>query len=292
MSAVSGTLKFFFVIVVILVLSIVLAPTVYELLPFFKFGRILNRLVEIFAVIAAVLFVRFERASWRRYGVDFSTPWRRLFLYGFLTGALAITLLTTFEVAFGPRHLRYPILISDVIQRFLKGTISGVAVGIAEEFLFRGFIFVSLERKMTIAPAMVVTSVLYSSVHFLDNGQIFIPSKPIVGDSIRLLLGYLEPIVMRPRQIIPEFIGLFLFGLALNTAFIRTRSLFLPIGIHAGAVFLIKFENSFVRKGAEVSHFFFGKAPLYDGLTEWLFLLVLWLVVWFTPFSKRQPSKL
>jgi membrane protease YdiL (CAAX protease family) len=279
------------VIIAILVLSTVLTPLVHAALnPWFKFEKIFNRLVMLFALIAAACFVRVRHESWQGYGFDFKQPVRRLAAYGFLMGFLMVFLITVYETAFGPRHLREPIFFSDILQRFLKGFASGAAVGIAEEFFFRGFLFIQLEKKWKTQAALILTSAFYSLSHFFDNGQIFIPSKPDLGDAVRLLLGYLEPFALRPLEILPEFIGLFLFGILLSLAFLRTgRSLFVPIGIHAGSVFCIKFQNAFLRKGDETFSLWLGSAPHYDGLFEWLFLLGICALLYFWPSpSKRQ----
>ncbi len=202
---------------------------------------------------------------------------------------LAVFVITLGEVIWGPRYLRDPILLSDCLQRFAKGLLSGMAVGILEEFFFRGFVFTHLERAVRKWPAVFATSAFYSAVHFFDNGQIFIPKNPGLGDAFRLLFGYLEPFAYRPYQVLPEFFGLFVFGILLNVAYVRTRSLFLPIGIHAGAVFCIKFQNSFLRKGPDAYHSFFGSTPHYDGLFEWMALALLGLVIYFTT-REASPS--
>lgn len=286
----SKTFKLVLLALAIFALSTILAPPIYSLLPMFKFPKVFNRLIMIFGVAAAVLFVLisarkkkrgiFERESWREYGFDFSASWRRLFLYGFLVGALTVALMAAVEVAFGPRYLRYPLLLQDIVERFFKGMLSGMTIGMIEEFFFRGFIFSQLKKRMNIWIALIVTNAFYSSVHFFDNGQVFVPKDPLVGDGIRLLFGYLEPIVKRPLDILPEFVGLFLFGIVLNIAFIETRSLFFSIGIHAGTVFLIKFQDSFIREGPETYHRYFGSLPYYDGVFEWFALALLGCVVW------------
>ncbi|MBI4357888.1 MAG: CPBP family intramembrane metalloprotease [Candidatus Omnitrophica bacterium] len=287
----SKVFKFFVIVIIIFVLSVLLTPLVHALLnPYFKFERIFNRLVMIFTVAAAALYVLrgkgkreglFDREAWREYGFDFSRPWKRLIQYGFLTGALTVVILAIVEVAIGPRYLREPFLLQDIVERFFKGMLSGLVVGIVEEFFFRGFIYVNLTRKIGSWLAVILGSAFYSLCHFFDNGQIFIPENPSFGDAIRLMFGYLEPFVKRPHVIFPEFAGLFLFGVLLNLAFIRTRSIFLSIGVHAGAVFMVKWQYSFVRSGPEdMLHPFFGHFPYYDGRVEWFVLVLLGCVVW------------
>ena len=97
-----------------------------------------------------------------------------------------------------------------------------------------------------------------------------------------MLFGYFEPFIANWSKIFPEFIGLFIFGIVLCIVFLRTKSLFMSIGIHAGAVFAIKFQQSFVRKGPidAIDHFF-GRAPEYDGPFEWAVLIILAFILWF-----------
>ena len=294
----SKDFKFLLVVTGIMGLSVLLAPVLYIFLsPFFHFDNVFNRLIMIFTIAAAVLFVlvpkmkkgktAFESETWREYGFDFTSPWKRLFGYGFLAGAVFVATLAVTEVAFGPHYFRSPILIQDVIERFGKGMMSGMIVGIVEEFFFRGFIYTRLGKKLNLFLAVILASAFYSLCHFFENGQILSPKHPGIGDSFMLLVGYLEPIVMRPGMIAHEFVGLFLFGLVLNLAFVRTRSIFMSIGIHAGAVFFIKWQHSFIRLGADNEYPFFGKYPYYDGSIEWMALIVLGLLVWFLTRKER-----
>ena len=285
----STAFKAVLVLVAVLTLSVFLTPFVYAVLPVFKFEKIFNRLVMAFAVAGAAWLVRIRKESLKTCGFDFRQPWRQLVAYGFFLGALTVLVVTVIEVIFGPRYVREPIIAADVIQRFVKGMLSGVAVGIVEEFFFRGFVFVQLERILKTWMATLVASAFYSVTHFLDNGQVFIPPNPGIGDAFRLLFGYLEPMTFHTREILPELIGLFLFGVLLNIAFIKARSLFLAIGIHAGAVFAIKWQNAILRKGPDIYHAFFGGTPHYDGVFEWAILVLVGCLIW---WFVRRPSSL
>ena len=282
--------KFFVVVLTIFGLSVVLTPPIYKLLPVFKFEQIFNRLIMVFSVLSAVLFVilpNLKKGSsllgkgiWREYGFDFSTPWKKLFFCGFLFGAITVAFMVLVEVKFGPASSKSGITFVKVYSWFIRGIINGTIVGIIEEFFFRGFIYQMLNRKLNVPLSIFLASAFYSLVHFLDNGQIFVPSNPTFRDAIRLLFGYLEPFAYRLHDVIFEFIGLFLFGAVLNLAFVRTRTLFLSIGIHAGTVFLIKFQHAFVESGPEIYRPFYGNTPYYDGPFEWLALLILGWMIW------------
>ncbi len=281
-------LKFCLIIFVIFALSVVLTPPIARILhPYFKFEKIFDRLVMIFGVFAAFLFAILPKVQkegkkafvdpelWRSHGFDFKAPWRKLLAYGFLAGAVTVASIAVVEVAFGPSYVRHPLSIQDIVERLFKGFLSGTIIGVIEEFFFRGIIFITLSRKLNVWVSVALTSTFYSLSHFFDNGKIFIPQNPTTRDAVRLLFGYLEPITWHSSAVLPQFVGLLLFGILLNFAFIRTRSLFLSIGVHAGAVFLIKSQYSFVRQPFEGYHSLFGGNPYYDGPVEWLFLIFL-----------------
>jgi membrane protease YdiL (CAAX protease family) len=303
--------KILSIFVVIIILTVFLAPVFYQLLPMFKFTRIVNRIIQVLLVAAILIFglkvkVHFRECGldfrkWGKYfnqfgleyGINFKQSWKRILMWGIFSGFFAILFITLFEVWFGPRYLRSPLLAQDIIERFFKGALAGAGVGIVEEFLFRGFVFVNLERKIKTFWAIILISVFYSLVHFLDNGQVFVPSNPSAGEALMVLVGYFEPLVSRWREIIPEFFGLFLFGVVLNVAFVRTRSLFFSIGIHAGAVFCIKFQNSFFRKAPEIYHPFYGDNPHYDGPFEWLVMVVLIVIIYYAAsLIKKEETPL
>ncbi len=113
-------------------------------------------------------------------------------------------------------------------------------VAIAEETIFRGFIFTTLEAKWGTFIAITTTSLLFGLSHLVD---------PVPGVSFESHL----------RSAI--FIGVEA-GILLNAAFILTRSLWLGIGIHWAWNF---FEGPFY--GTSVSGMD-ESAPLYHAHTE------------------------
>ncbi len=297
--------KVFQLILVMLLIfagSIFLTPFLHSILPMFKFEQIFNRLIMVFTIAAAIFVIRGQRRGnnvpigrgfWRENGFDFSAPWKKLLLYGFLCGCLSVAFIIGWEVAFGPRYLRHPLLLQDIVERFFKGMLSGGVVGIVEEFFFRGFIFNYLQKRMPAILAVLLASAFYSLTHFLNNGQVFIPQNASIGDAFRLVFGYLEPFQNRWAEIFPQFFGLFVFGIVLCISFMRTKSLFLSIGIHAGAVFAIKFQHSFVRQPlGNLNYPFFGKSLDYDGSFEWMVLALLGFVLWFIILPRLSKNPL
>lgn len=90
---------------------------------------------------------------------------------------------------------------------FVSGLLLFAGVAIAEELLFRGFIFQPLLTGIGNWPAQLIVAVFFLLTH-LNN--------PGMTGSVRILAG------------VNIFLASILFGLA----FLRTRSLAMPLGIH------------------------------------------------------------
>lgn len=108
----------------------------------------------------------------------------------------------------------------QLLRVVLEGLLVALAVGFAEELLFRGWLLAELERDYSPGLALVFNSLLFALVHFI---------RPL-------------PEILRT---LPQFLGLFILGMALvwarripaQTAGLRqVSSLAYPIGFHAGLV--------------------------------------------------------
>lgn len=98
--------------------------------------------------------------------------------------------------------------------------VAALAMGIAEEVLFRGLVLKTLLRDRSPWAAIGISGALYASVHFLRPGL--------------TLAGSLLP-----------FIGLFATGLLFGYAAWRTQTLWLTIGMHAVWIFFIALSSQY-----------------------------------------------
>ena len=112
--------------------------------------------------------------------------------------------------------------------------VTGVCVGLLEEWMFRGAILGSFRRAMSDYTALATVSALFSILHFISP-----PDKAI------LRVGWLSGFELLPHRfenfanpllVLGGFTTLFCFGWVCGWAAIRTRGLALSIGFHAGMV--------------------------------------------------------
>lgn len=290
-NGVKGFLKFLAVFAGILLLSAVLAPLLHSFLPY-GFARIFNRLVMVISLLAAVIFVRFRKEMFVRLGMDWRKDSRRLFWTGFLTGLAVLALFTVLQLLMGNASVSLRDLSWQRWGYKIVSCIGGaLLIGIMEEFFFRGFIFTSLRDKLfrgSVPFAMVVTSLFYAAVHFVNIRKPVISQDPGFLDSLKMIAAPIQSFADW-HAVWPAFIGLFLFGMVLNYCVVRTRSLYASIGLHAGAVFFVRTIGLFISF-MEKNVLLWSTKKVYDGALGWICLLLIgWILSQF--LKKAEPLK-
>ncbi|MDD5227097.1 MAG: CPBP family intramembrane metalloprotease, partial [Candidatus Omnitrophica bacterium] len=295
-SFMKGFLKFVVIFAAILLLSAFLAPLFYDFFKAFhpyKFERIFQRIVMILSLIAVACFVRVKKETLVSYGLAWKSQSPGLFGRGFMFGVLTLGLVGLVRVLSG-QAVFAPDSFSPWgwILKFVLALGTALLIGTMEEFFFRGFVFRSLMHlsKSRVFLSVLVTTSFYALIHFIGMKKIFVDSDPNFLDGLRLIGAPFLSLAQWP-QFWPEAAGLFLFGLALNGAACRSGSLYPAIGLHAGCVFYVKLDDSFLQFHADRT-FFWGSKVLYDGLVGWLFLGAIALVMWtmLKPSNSGDPG--
>lgn len=110
-----------------------------------------------------------------------------------------------------------------------------IGASLVEEWLFRGLLLGLWLRAARPVSACIWSSLLFSFLHFLKPPvEISDPSHPLAGfDLLRHILRHFT----QPQFFVTDFLTLAVIGMILCWARLRTRSLWFPIGLHAGWVF-------------------------------------------------------
>jgi uncharacterized protein len=110
-----------------------------------------------------------------------------------------------------------------------------IVVPIIEEIFFRGLILGILLRSGRRYMSIFATSALFAIVHFLKAPE---RTSPIVTWASGLnSIAHSFQQFANPTLVVAAFTTLFLLGCILADARVRTRSLWLPIGLHGGWIF-------------------------------------------------------
>lgn len=211
--------------------------------------------------------------SWRELGYVRAAAWWRHAIAGLVLGIASFAIAGGLLVMLQLRSFATPVGTAIQLGGFL---FAGVAVAIIEETFFRGGLQSAIQRGTNQRIAIIVTSIVYSVVHFLKP-----KGAGITAADVNWLSGleYLGRVFARSGQapgVAVGFVTLWLAGCVLGLAFARTRALYLPMGVHAGWVFTLK--SYAWLTDANGPRTWWGGAALVDNVLVWPVLgLVLWL---------------
>ncbi len=158
------------------------------------------------AAVALLFMIRFvDHVPLITFGVGFHERWARDLGYGLSVAVLMLVFYDTFSVLLGEVRIEAAIHNAEFWTPWIL-TILILAVSAAnEELLFRGYPFQVLMVAIGPWPAMILMSGLFGLGHALN------PSATSLGT-----------------------LNTFLAGILLCLAYVRTRSLWFPYGIHIG----------------------------------------------------------
>ena len=274
----------------------ILAPPLYwavqwlsarGLLPFlgeYDFQRFFHRALLVAALLFFWPLLRWLRiGSWRGLELDSNSRRLRDAGIGFLLAAIPLLCFGWVLLTIGVFSLRSSVSLWSLGER----TLAAVVVPFVEEPLFRGLFLGVLLRSSPRGVAVFLSSAIFSIVHFLKP-----PEEP---DPAITWTSGLEAVANafgqfgEPLLVAAGFTTLFLLGWILADARIRTRSLWLPIGLHSGWIFGSAIFNKVARREMEAlpwlgKNLLIGIAPLGVALVSWA-LLRAWLKHVETPES-------
>ncbi len=156
---------------------------------------------------------------------------------------------------------------------------AAIAVPLIEELFFRGLLLGILLRGLRPTLATLLTSAFFAILHFLK-------APAATNDVVTWFSGFRSIAnsfaqFTDPMMVLALFATLFLIGWILADARLRTRSLFLPIGLHSGWILVAGVVGKLTRRGTIMlpwlgANLLTGLLPLALGLITWV-LMVVWL---------------
>lgn len=289
--------KIFAYLVAVIVLGALLAPPLYwgaqwcighgwlTVLAPFKFQKYFNRAALIAALALLWPTIRWLQVrGWRDLGLEPDARWGRHLLVGFIIAALGVGLMAFGYIQFGVYRFRP----DSPWHKVPMIALSAITVAMLEEALFRGGILGLVRRSMSPYAALFWVSTLFAIVHFLKPDEDFDPGN-ITWLSGFVLIPHAFHQFAETQTLLAGFTTLFALGWLCGDARLRTRSLWMSIGLHAGVVF-VKMSFSVLSKRREVHLPWTGK-ELQIGLVPVGILLFGWVVVvLYTRWEKRKSA--
>jgi uncharacterized protein len=242
----------------------------------FDFEAFFRRALLLGAVLFLWPFLRWLRIKHLRdLGLVPNRHRTRDVAVGFLISAVPVLCCGVFLLAVGNYTMRTDVAWAAVAAVAL----SAAVVAIIEEALFRGlFLGVLLRGKRPLAAALLSAGI-FSIVHFLKAPDQTTTSVSWSSGFISLSHSFDQ--FTEPMLVLAGFTTLFLIGVILAHARLRTRSLWLPIGLHAGWIFASGAFNKIAQREIVAlpwlgKNLLIGVVPLCVCFGSWI-LLGAWL---------------
>jgi len=263
-----------------------LAATLQEFLSY-PFDRVLTR--SVLLVLLILLIPLWKMVSKETSGLIFGDFSFRQFLQSFLIGlfilAIPVVVLLLLEVRLVVLDLEISFL--SILGILLVGIVLACLIGFFEEILFRGFLYGSLKKRVGGLIAALISSVLYSSVHFLKpTGELELPVNWLAG------FIYLEQSIGNMTLLHQDWDArLSLMILGCFFCLVRERfNLFCCIGLHAAFVVGIAISRQLTTVNLDSQ--FLGLISSYNEIIGQLVSFWLLLLVYAMYRSKRNKKSL
>ena len=253
----------------------------------YPFDRVLTR--SVLLVLLILLIPLWKMVSKETSGLIFGDFSFRQFLQSFLIGlfilAIPVVVLLLLEVRLVVLDLQISFL--SILGILLVGIVLACLIGLFEEILFRGFLYGSLKKRVGGLIAALISSALYSSVHFLKpTGELELPINWLAG------FIYLEQSIGNMILLHQDWDArLSLMILGCFFCLVRERfNLFCCIGLHAAFVVGIAISRQLTTVNLDSQ--FLGLISSYNEIIGQLVSFWLLLLVYAMYRSKRNKNSL
>jgi membrane protease YdiL (CAAX protease family) len=272
---------FFLSVTVIRGVYLLLAQLQPGLRPGFFVENVVYRvMLAVAALLAGYICTRvLEQLPWRAMGLSFHASWFPQFLIGSVTGLVSLAIAVGIATAAG--GLKFSVSTANLLPAVAKTLVFSAAIfvvaALAEEALFRGYPLQTLTRAGLAWVGLLLTSVPFALAH-LNN-----PNAQMLSD-----------------------INTGLAGVWLGVAYLRTRSLWFPLGVHwswnwaLGSLFglpvsgITSLAPNPLLRGTDVGPAWItgGSYGIEGGIACTIAVVLSTLVIWFMPFVKPTEEML
>jgi len=208
------------------------AHGVFPFLAKYDFDSFFHRAILVAAVLLLWPLLRVSNVrGLADLGLAPNPNWRRDVGAGVLLSVIPLLFCGALIVALNVYSLRHVF----VWPRFGKVLLAAVSVPFIEETFFRGIVLGLLLRTSRKLISIAAVSALFAAVHFLKGSE----HEPaiVTWTSGFQSIGGAFAGFGDPMMVLAAFATLFLIGWILADGRVLTRSLWLPIGLHAGWIF-------------------------------------------------------
>jgi membrane protease YdiL (CAAX protease family) len=242
----------------------------------FEFEAFFHRALLLGALVFLWPFLRWLRIKGSRdLALERNPRWVRDVIVGFLLSTVPVLVCEIFLVQRGLYSLRT----GSSWLAALPLIATAMIVPLIEEALFRGLFLGVFLRGLRPWPAILLSAAIFSIVHFLKAPSQTTTTVQWFSGFVSLSHSFDQ--FSEPMLVLGGFTTLFAIGVVLGHARLSTRSLWLPIGLHAGWILASEAFSKIARREIVAlpwlgKNLLIGLVPLCVCLLSWV-LLRVWL---------------
>ncbi len=182
-----------------------------------------------------------RRTVLEQYDLDPNPVWWKHLLIGFFLAAGTLLLLGWAYLGLGWYEAKE---VAKPLPKVLLGALgTGLAVGLLEEYVFRGALQVVLAKLLRPKALFWTIAVFFAVIHFFNAPKTLNVEEVGAGSGFLMvgkIFGHFFSQFSTPSFLLAEFAVLFAIGIVLGYTRMKTGSLWLGTGLHAGWVFGVK----------------------------------------------------
>ena len=217
--------------------------------------------------------------SWQVLGLRGWPGWGRSMLSWFVVGIVLLGLAAAVQACAIGIEPKGVWSLPGFIQTVAISVMAGMVLALIEESVFRGLVLRIFYTAMRPLPAIAVAAFFFAIVHFKKIPAEIWSDETAVNWGSGFYIGFWTLLSVGTTFEWIKFLNLFLTGMVLCLLFIKTRSLWPCIGLHAGWVAFRQIYAKFIIVGESEFYWLWGSESMIDGLLPTLFLVPLtgWL---------------
>jgi len=257
------------------------------------FPRYFDRLRWLSVILLLPLLLkRCGLLSWSSLGYASSRREWREAVNWFGVGLAMLAIVAAVQIFTVGLNLKLSLISGEFTAVLMIGLMSGLLVAFVEETIFRGVVLRMFYTAISPIAAVIVSALLFAALHFKK-----VPGSIGLDETVSLGSGFYVGIwvlfsVFTTFDIF-KFINLFFAGLMLNFLFLKSRSLWPCIGLHAGWVCFRAVYRKVAETNSDAPVLIWGSETVIDGIfpTFIMGLFVLALGYRYYHETSRSESK-
>jgi membrane protease YdiL (CAAX protease family) len=268
--------------------KIIVEHTLYAERAEYDFARVFRRIVQAAAVLLALVHWRALRVR-ARLALAFARDRRPLvdLAAGMAMIVAAVVLFNLLAWAQGSMVASGEELRGTDVLKICR---IAASTGLVEEVLFTAILLAALVDEVGVVWALVLRGLLFASIHLLrEDFDVTHGFEPWIG--INGLINSVAPL-LRPLwwHDALEMVGLFVFSSVLGLAWLRTRRIWLPLGLHSGAILATRLDGYWLDKGSDPSWWMVGIYSSFGSPMAFGVLAILGWLIWRWPLGGRRGA--